>query len=61
MTSVILEPLAGCIKFLPAKDTLATTDTDIQDGDYNHPVVILSPQVKNDGRVDILFVGSFFP
>ncbi|KAI0530070.1 hypothetical protein GGR58DRAFT_494705 [Xylaria digitata] len=58
MPGVILEPLAGCIKWLPRKDELIPTEPDIEEGCCNHPVVVLSTQSRN-GRVEILIITSF--
>ncbi|KAI0428689.1 hypothetical protein F5Y09DRAFT_312293 [Xylaria sp. FL1042] len=58
MPGVIIEPLAGCIKWLPKKDQLVPKDPAIDEGCCQHPVVILSSKVHN-GRVEILIVTSF--
>jgi hypothetical protein len=57
MPGVILEPLAGCIKWPPAKGKLAMIDTESDNGDYDHPVVVLTYQPQ-DGRVDISILGA---
>ncbi|KAI0451615.1 hypothetical protein F5B21DRAFT_486613 [Xylaria acuta] len=58
MPGVIQEPLAGCIKWLPRKESLMPADPNIEEGCCNHPVVILStrPQI---GKVQILIITSF--
>ncbi|KAI0478121.1 hypothetical protein F4859DRAFT_478677 [Xylaria cf. heliscus] len=58
MPGVILEPLAGCIKWLPRKRDLIPDDPNIDEGCCNHPVVILSTRPRN-GRVQILIITSF--
>ncbi|KAI0903367.1 hypothetical protein F4823DRAFT_568769 [Ustulina deusta] len=58
MPGVILEPLAGCIKWLPRKDDLVPIDYAIDEGCCHHPVVILSTIPRND-RVEILIITSF--
>ncbi|KAI1499909.1 hypothetical protein F5X99DRAFT_262858 [Biscogniauxia marginata] len=50
--------LAGCIKWLPPKEELKIADKSIEDGGYNHPIVILSPQPQ-DGKVTMLIMTSF--
>lgn len=55
MPGVIVERLAGCIKWLPSKEELKQTEPEIEEGCYNHPVVVLSSQAHN-GRVDFLIV-----
>ncbi|KAK5632894.1 hypothetical protein RRF57_008608 [Xylaria bambusicola] len=57
MPGVIIEPLAGCIKWLPPKEDLVPDDPEIDDGCCNHPVVILST-VPRANKVDILIVSS---
>ncbi|KAK3324408.1 hypothetical protein B0T19DRAFT_230051 [Cercophora scortea] len=49
--------LAGRIMWLPKKEDL-DIDVGLSQGCYNHPVVILSPEVSDDD-VDILIVTSF--
>ncbi|KAI0814549.1 hypothetical protein GGR55DRAFT_632259 [Xylaria sp. FL0064] len=58
MPGVIIEPLAGCIKWLPKKDQLVPNDLAIDEGCCQHPVVILSSRAR-DGRVEILIITSF--
>ncbi|KAI1299497.1 hypothetical protein F5Y03DRAFT_366102 [Xylaria venustula] len=58
MPGVIVEPLAGCIKWLPRKDELKPADSTIDEGCCNHPVVILSTGTHN-GIVEILVITSF--
>ncbi|KAI1425242.1 hypothetical protein F5Y12DRAFT_385006 [Xylaria sp. FL1777] len=58
MPGVILEPLAGCIKWLPRKLDLVPTDSAIDEGCCQHPVVILSTKPHN-GRVEFLIITSF--
>ncbi|RWA14415.1 hypothetical protein EKO27_g664 [Xylaria grammica] len=53
-----LEPLAGCIKWLPHKDALVPPDPAIDEGCCNHPVVILSTGPWH-GSVEILIITSF--
>ncbi|KAI1330031.1 hypothetical protein F5Y16DRAFT_364734 [Xylariaceae sp. FL0255] len=50
--------LAGCIKWLPPKEKLSAKYGDLDDGCYNHPVVILSNYAQ-DGNVVVLFITSF--
>ncbi|KAH9884345.1 hypothetical protein F4778DRAFT_763287 [Xylariomycetidae sp. FL2044] len=49
--------LAGCISWLPHRQDLSM-DAVADEGWYNHPVVILSPQPE-DGKVIILMLTSF--
>ncbi|ORY63323.1 uncharacterized protein BCR38DRAFT_226616 [Pseudomassariella vexata] len=49
--------LAGCIMWLPRKEDI-NLDIEIEDGCYNHPVVILSPQPKPK-MVTLLLITSF--
>ncbi|KAI0517463.1 hypothetical protein F5B22DRAFT_603058 [Xylaria bambusicola] len=58
MPGVIIEPIAGCIKWLPPKEDLVPDDPEIDDGCCNHPVVILST-VPRANKVDILIITSF--
>ncbi|KAI0967544.1 hypothetical protein F4678DRAFT_445951 [Xylaria arbuscula] len=59
MPGVILEPLAGCIKWLPRKDKLIPADSaTIDEGCCNHPVVVLSTETRS-GRVEVLIITSF--
>ncbi|KAI0435714.1 hypothetical protein F4803DRAFT_544586 [Xylaria telfairii] len=58
MPGVIQEPLAGCIKWLPDKKKLKSTESNIDEGCFNHPVVILSTRPQN-GWVKVLIITSF--
>ncbi|TGJ87190.1 hypothetical protein E0Z10_g1609 [Xylaria hypoxylon] len=58
MPGVLLDPIAGCIKWLPRKQDLMPTDSSIEEGCCHHPVVILSTQPRND-RVEFLTITSF--
>ncbi|KAH9989889.1 hypothetical protein F4779DRAFT_623895 [Xylariaceae sp. FL0662B] len=49
--------LAGCILWLPSRDELPE-DSNLDEGIYKHPVVILSPQL-DDGKVVVLIITSF--
>lgn len=51
--------LAGCIKWLPPKDKLPNSDSGIEEGCYNHPVVILPTKISENGKVEILIITSF--
>jgi hypothetical protein len=50
--------LAGQILWLPPKEELRI-DVGLKDGCYNHPVVVLSPELSN-GNVVILTVRGLF-
>ncbi|KAI1751947.1 hypothetical protein F4782DRAFT_540520 [Xylaria castorea] len=51
-------PLAGCIKWLPPKDELAVNDAILDDGCYNHPVLILTSHLP-DGKAEMFVITSF--
>ncbi|GAW23836.1 hypothetical protein ANO14919_134130 [Xylariales sp. No.14919] len=57
MPGIILDPLAGCIKWLPPKEELKPGDVGIDEGCCNHPVVVLSTRTHNS-RVEILVITS---
>ncbi|KAI1368165.1 hypothetical protein F5Y08DRAFT_335938 [Xylaria arbuscula] len=58
MPGVVVEPLAGCIMWLPPKQDLVPIDNEIDDGCCNHPVVVLSTAARA-AKVDILIITSF--
>ncbi|KAI0854682.1 hypothetical protein F4860DRAFT_508042 [Xylaria cubensis] len=58
MPSRTRTPLAGCIKWLPPKDELAVSDTILDDGCYNHPVLLLTSHLPN-GKADVFIITSF--
>ncbi|KAI0544034.1 hypothetical protein F4679DRAFT_61350 [Xylaria curta] len=58
MPSGTRTPLAGCIKWLPPKDELVVSDTILDDGCYNHPVLLLTSHLP-DGKAEIFIITSF--
>ncbi|KAI1737873.1 hypothetical protein F4680DRAFT_201018 [Xylaria scruposa] len=58
MPSRTRAPLAGCIKWLPPKDELVVSDTILDDGCYNHPVLLLTSHLP-DGKAEIFIITSF--
>ncbi|GAP85313.1 hypothetical protein SAMD00023353_1002100 [Rosellinia necatrix] len=58
MPGVIQGSLAGCIKWLPPKDQVNPAEANIEDGCYDHPVVVLSTQPRG-GRVEFFILTSF--
>ncbi|KAK3402502.1 hypothetical protein B0T20DRAFT_344684 [Sordaria brevicollis] len=50
--------LAGRIMWLPHADELSS-DTGFDEECHNHPVLVLSKKLSNDGKVDILMMTSF--
>ncbi|KAK3687965.1 hypothetical protein B0T22DRAFT_141727 [Podospora appendiculata] len=50
--------LAGRIMWLPKKEDIDTVEPRLEEGCYNHPVAILSPEIS-DADVDILIMTSF--
>ncbi|KAI1114018.1 hypothetical protein F5Y14DRAFT_451416 [Nemania sp. NC0429] len=51
------DPLAGLIQWLPRKGEFRETNSTIEDGSFDHPVVILSSKARN-GMVEILILTS---
>lgn len=57
-STTVVPSLEGQIKWLPKKEELEAGISGLEDGCYNHPVVILSKTEESDGTVLVLIVSQ---